>query len=579
MNSMSDPELIAAQHSGLLEPAVEKSPDEYRLEHPQLVSVLTGQNFRPVILHVEQNQPQLRALELIRLSRTADAWTATLDADLQIDSGMVDTLRFDLPANWVGPFEISPAVPWSLETVIGENRRQLVLRPESPFEHSVRLQVSGPLTIAAGQHASAPDVRLLDAIRQSRFLLLPRRLENQQLAWTTRGLVPRQVPDSMASIVSDPSLYRIYQMVGEHCRADLRSIDSSAESPRIRLVDVDWLWNLNGTSHAVAAFDIDPAGATSCELQLPADGNLVQAQLDAVPAQLSPLGDNRWNVWLGDNKLPRHLEVIFVVNHSQLDGKTLLLSAPALVDLPIDRTLWTVWSPAAAGVGTPMENTSVSPLQLQQDRLKSAAASLDTASNLLLDESPDDVARWYVPWQRRFAASRANLVIAKVAGSADAHSTESELNAIDQQQTKLSHKLIGVKQDADAAAELSRITDWLHLATLEERPDHHATLALVTAADRSLAVEYPQWNLGGVPWRSIAAAGIGLLTIGCLFALRLTRLAAWRLRLSPQLLGVSIGLVWWLWLTPAIVGPAIIAISLFSMWQSHSMPAHALIRS
>ena len=178
MKSVSDSELAkalaTAQHSGLLEPAGQKSPDEQSLEHPQLVSVLTGQDFQPVILNVEQNQPQLRALEVIRLSRTADAWTATLDADLQIDSGMVDALRFDLPANWVGPFEILPAVPWSLETVIGENRRQLVLRPESPLEHSVRLQISGPLTIAAGQHASAPDVRLVGAIRQSRFLLLPR---------------------------------------------------------------------------------------------------------------------------------------------------------------------------------------------------------------------------------------------------------------------------------------------------------------------------------------------------------------------------------------------------------------------
>ena len=339
LKSLSDSELAqaltAAQHTGLLESDEERLPDERALEHPQLVSVLTGQDFRPVILNIEQNQPQLRALNVIRLSRTAEAWTATLDADLQIDSGMVDTLRFDLPANWVGPFEISPAMPWSLETVIGENRRQLVLRPESPLEHSVRLQISGPLSITAGQHASAPDVRLVGAIRQSRFLLLPRRLENQQLAWTTRGLVPRSLPESMVTIVAEPSLYRTYQMVGDHCRADLRSIESSAESPQVRLVDIDWLWNINGESRGVAAFDIDPAGATSCELKLPEDGHLVQVQVDSVPAQLALLGENRWNVWLGDNKLPRHLEVIFVVNHSSPDGKGLSLSAPALVDLPV----------------------------------------------------------------------------------------------------------------------------------------------------------------------------------------------------------------------------------------------------
>ena len=195
----------------------------------------------------------------------------------------------------------------------------------------------------------------------------------------------------------------------------------------------------------------------------------------------------------------------------------------------------------------------------------------------MLDESPDDVARWYVPWQRRFAACRADLVVAKANVSADAQSIESKLNAIDQQQTKLAHKLMGVKQNAEAAEESASVTDWLHLAALDERPDHHAIWAMVSGTDSSMQMQYSQSKFGGAHWRLIAAVGVGLLTIGCLFALRFTRLAGWRLRLSPQFLGLSIGLVWWLWLTPAIVGPAIIAISLFSLRQSHGVPIQALI--
>src|SRR5262249_13360050 len=150
-------------------------------------------------------------------------------------------------------------------------------------------------------------------------------------------------------------------------------------------------------SRGVAAFDLDPAGATTCDLQLPADDYLVQVQLDAVPAQLSPVGENRWTVWLGDNKLPRHLEVIFASDrHTQ--ENPLQFAAPSLVDLPVQRTLWSIASPMEAGRGSLASGTSISPLRHLQLRLESAAAAVDAASNLLLDETSDDIARWYVPW-------------------------------------------------------------------------------------------------------------------------------------------------------------------------------------
>jgi len=513
-----------AQHEGLLEPIAENA-DSGRHPEQQMVSVLTGHDFQPATLHIEPNQPQMRALQVATLSRSADAWLATLNLDLQINSGVVDALRFDLPANWIGPFEISPAMPYSVEEITGENRRQLVVRPESTSKDSLQLKISGPLTIASGQRASAPDVRLVGGMRQTRFFLLPRRLENQQLSWETRGLVPRPLPEVIASVVPEPSSYRPYQLVGDHCRAELRSIERGTENAQVRLLDVDWSWDASGKNWGVAAFDLDPAGVTSCELQLPATEFLVQAELDSAPAQLSPRGENRWTVWLGDNKLPRHLEVIFAGDHPDISGNSLTLTAPTLVDLPVERTLWNVRSPNEAGASTPPMGTSISPLRHQQLRLECAAASIDSANSLLLDESTSDLARWYTLWLRRFAACRADLIMAKSAEPADelSQGADAQLKAIDQDQAKLAHKLTGAKESEALLNKPLIVSDWLHLAAFVESPPYRTTQAVLPGDGSPLVVEYARQSVASQQWRYIMATAVGLLTVGLLLALRFTK--------------------------------------------------------
>ena len=116
-----------------------------------------SRDFRPVRLHIDRNESQIQVEQLTTMSRQAAAWNATIDASLSIDRGAADTLRFDLPANWVGPFAVSPAMEHSVEEVPGENRRQLVLRPEMPLSGRIQLQIRGPLTLTAGQTPMAPE--------------------------------------------------------------------------------------------------------------------------------------------------------------------------------------------------------------------------------------------------------------------------------------------------------------------------------------------------------------------------------------------------------------------------------------
>jgi hypothetical protein len=559
--------LAETHRQGLLDPVEKDLPERQDFEHRRLVAILDAdREFQPAVLHIEQNQPQTRVLQVTVLSRNADSWLAKLHVDLKIESGILDELRFDLPANWTGPFEVLPAISSSAEEVIGENRQQLVLRPETPLKGNVRLQISGPLAITAGQRPSAPDVRVVGAIRQTRFFLLPRRLENEQLAWDTRGLVPRTLPEAIADLVTDASTYRAYQLVGERCRADLRSIERSNENAQVRLADVEWSWDGNGDYRGVVGFDVDPAGATSCELQMLATQRLVQAQLDAAPAQLSAVGENQWNVWLGDSKLPRHLEVIFSGNQAETFGGQFRLTAPTVVDMPVERTLWSVWSPNEAGNGTAPAGQGMSSFQHRRLRFENAATSLDAANGLILEESTDDIARWHIPWLRRFAADRTVLTSAE-SSEEEKRDIDSELNAIDQEETKLVRKLNVANHDGEMPNGLVAGASWLHLVQ-HAPPGCRETLAMARGGGGPLVVDYTQQRHPENGWRYVVAAAVGLFSIGLLLALRFTWLGDVRMAHGPQLLGLVTGLIWWLWLSPALVGIGILAISAFYLWKS-----------
>ena len=81
-----------------------------------------------ISVKIAPNQPKLNLIQLTTMNRKADSWTATIDLDCQISDGLLDTMRFNLPPNWIGPFVVSPGIVASIDEVTGENRRQLVLR-------------------------------------------------------------------------------------------------------------------------------------------------------------------------------------------------------------------------------------------------------------------------------------------------------------------------------------------------------------------------------------------------------------------------------------------------------------------
>jgi hypothetical protein len=226
------------------------------------------------------------------------------------------------------------------------------------------------------------------------------------------------------------------------------------------LADTVVWWTNDDHLGGTVTFELEPASATSCELQMPPDCHLVCARLDSALAQLAPIAANRWNVWLGDNKLPRRLELIFeepVADHTR---SNLQISVPAIIGLPVEQTLWTVIGPKRAGSGVLQEGTSISLAVQDRQRLESLLALGTWAASLLANESAEEIANWCVPWIQRIEACRARLLNSswQFPTTADhridsARRPDVDITALDREFAKIQRRLAIEELAARAAAD------------------------------------------------------------------------------------------------------------------------------
>jgi hypothetical protein len=512
----------------------------------------------PPTLRVKRNELEAKANQATTIEkRSADFWKASVDLNLSVEKGLLDVIRFNLPANWVGPFEVTPSIPFSIEGSSIDGSKQLVLRPEHPLSGDFSLKISGPLTIASGQRPSVPDVRLADISRVYRFVLLPRRADQQPLEWDRRSLASRPAPVSMAANLGSPTLFRSYQVTGENFRAQLRSVDQPIQSAQIHLADIAMTLQSDGVCSGVAAIDLKPGDTTSFQIEVPPNFKVVQVKLDGVPAQLAPVGSN-WNITIGNSQVPRHLEIIFTGSQSFASDSEFQLLVPTLQGVPVERTLWTIAGPTEVQLVAVKGGQPVSAAALRDLRLDSMESLADAALLSLANEPTDDRERWYRPWFERYT-------IYKPAGKAPENASKSVDAAA-------SHP-----ENGTLAAE------WLHLVIADAanaklncfKGDEKESQLSLMAHTRSKNDLMPRLLLALLG----TLLAVGLVVGRRHSALTFRSFAAW-----PAVFGALLGLVWWFWLTPGWVGLIFIAGSVlnafFEGWpKAASMRESSILRS
>ena len=385
-------------------------------------------------------------------------------------------------------------------------------------------------------------------------MVLPKQLASQQISWETLGLSLARIPEDFPPIQA--ATHIAYQATSDTFQATLRALERDNAISRVELADIHLGWQLDGRFEAVAAFDVDPGGASHCTLQLPENVHMVNASIEGVPAQATELAPQQWQLAFQSHQLPQHIEVVYSgAVHG--GGTECRFVAPALVGLTVARTLWTVHSPRELGPASDATNGSqASAAGHELARLAAELKLVQVPAEVLGDFLPEELVRWYRPWKARASAAREMLRwhlssnrqgAVESAEAAQARQFDSQFQAVDR-------RLQGTTAGPGyASASTLSANQLLKLSLAGSTTSYRAA----AGAMPSLTVAFLQ-PVSPTPWLRWLSAVVLLVLLGS---------AAYGLRdqpaitCAPWMVVGAIGLVWWLFFAPSALGFFILSLA------------------
>ncbi len=530
-----------------------------RYRHVGIQQRMTGDE--PLILICKPNELLVEATQYTSLRREENAWAADVDVTFLVKKGGLDQLQFEIPAYWNDQLEIEMGAEsrkleldrdYELIPIPGLERRLLVLRPPQAITNEYQVHLRAPRAVASDEQVSVPRVTVLGVNDVTHFVFLPAQFE-----WNAPKLIRTSSEQSSGEQFVR---YQVPKNVVEF-QAELKAVRHEGKAI-VRLADIQVAWRSKGATFGVVEFDIEPGSLRKCTIVLPEQVEIIHATMGGIPASLTSAGSRRWNINLGTDRLPKHIEIVF---RGQLKEPPTVLTrdiyVPWITGVDVEKTLWTIHSPDGRGLGSPTDDaSSVNASQQALQRLEATSSSVDLPKYVRAESSREDIERWYIPWERRWRGDYHQAIrLGRESSNQDlinsAETLDEEIERVaaglDTTSTRLQ---VGDEEAlADQASELIRSTS--HERTF-------ATYASLSRASEQIQVRNRLSTTDDRLQRFAVSLLVVLVATTFWFAERSER-SLWPIR-SPQLIGVLLGLAWWLWLTPSFLGWIIVLVSLAS---------------
>lgn len=497
------------------------------------------------------NRPEVAARLVITLGRKDGVWQAEADCDFRAAKGIIDAIRLETPPEWSGPFELDSETELEIVEVPDQNRRQLVIAPPQAIDKSYRVRVRGALSASAGEQIRAPDIVPLDVVKADRYLIVPTQVQRQQIAWETSGVQEAPLPSGYQSNLESFVSY----VVGDRFRATITDVQAeSGIEASVRLADVHADVSNDGSILGLATFDLEPAGRSECVLALPVGYELVRVTVGNLPAQLDRMKGNRWRFRLGPRQLPQQVQVLFTgtLQPVQWRQQTAIVQSPQLDGIPVESTLWTVRGPSTGDMKLLADDSILDPLSHEKLRLDRTSALIEAAVDAVTDSDSVQISNWYRPWTRRLTASLGRATQWHVVQPGQRDPSDS-LGAYKTKQKEIATRLGVETPEAQSESDYLRITepaDVWRVASSRPMPTRRWAFD-----GKRETIEFRQSrdmeSNSAERWATVTIL-LGV-TVICLFLLPGPLLECC-LRRCPQLLGIPLGIIWWLWLVPSVLG-------------------------
>jgi hypothetical protein len=526
---------------------------------------------------VEPNRPVVPGETLTTVARDGRTWAATFLCDLRVERGELDVLRLPIPANWRGPFEVTPSAQTqvAMRGVAGAAATLSIQLPQSARPGDVvKLQLRSPLALADGELPSAPQIVLLAPGRRQNFLSLPASLDGERAAWTGGGVEPAELPRDLRPASPDPDGAETFRVVADSINVTLRPRPIGASSARVRLAETAVHVGPAGGMFAVTRFIVAPAGLDQCVVKLRAGERLVRATLNGHPALVRSFEERRWRVQLGPSNLPQTLDIVTrSVERVSSSPRLVEMSRPVLEQsdrpIPVDLSLWTLDRMASGGTPRVTGGAMATPAELAATRLDRLASISQSATRRAIETPVVDGLSWFAHWAAGLAAaeraassqqrSRADAGESiRVPQPADDSLSETIASCdawIEQVTEMFAATELAVSQPEPSAA--AALDPWQDSAS-----DSHDRVCFISDGDQDrVLVELMPDGLTAAETRIVALASLAAVALAAIWLIR-TPPALRFAESRPEVVGVVVGLAAWAWLRPSAVGLLVAVVSL-----------------
>ncbi len=517
-------------------------------------------------LQVAENDPRVNGATVTSVRREGDRFLANIDYQVEVAEGILDSLQFEIPAQLVGPFRTEPAAIVTLGTAAATQRRVLTLTPTTPLTGKHAFRIQGRIAPSPGDRLRVPDVQPLAVESLDRFVLLPKQLDSQPVSWETSRLTAAKLPAELLPRGWNPEAVSSYKVHDDGFHAVLKSVDRADAAAVVQLADIHLAWSPTGDWQAAATYDLQPGGATECELQLPPGCELIHATVEHLPASLVELGQGKFRLTLGPQNLPQRVEVLYTTR-PEYSAQQTVLTAPRLGSGEPLQTLWTIYHLPADRVEPLEQRIIVSASDQQLVRLTSASRLVDLSADVLGEHLPEEISRWYGNWRQRYWKDRLTLRRSLIAAGRDPTNSEeaAEARSLDQKMIALDDRLGANNSAAQSASTHDFVQAFVETAGAGLARRHYS----LKATDGAPVVRYQSYARGS-QWRWMSATG--LMIFGCV--------VGWRFRgrelpqFPPVVLATCVAAFWWLFLGTSMWGLlAVVLILLTWLWKRN--PADA----
>jgi hypothetical protein len=323
----------------------------------------------------------------------------------------------------------------------------------------------------------------------------------------------------------------------------------------VQLADYRVQWFDDQQCQGLAAFDIEPAGLTEVTLAFPLGLELVNVAVGTIPVSAEQVSEQHWRVPVGMASVPQRIEVLFHGSIESLDkaSQTIALNGPVIADLPCSETLWTVQGPARFGPGMPvLSHTWSSRVDLATRRLETARKLIDSAPIGISREGSNHAESWRTNRQQWLKQLEADLF--------QATSSEDRSTAVSSRRIVAS-ALTSPRYDISGS--------W----SLPGTSAGPIVCGVLRGTAGRFEIRYPH-----SAWRMYLNSLIAVVILVGLFAILRRGLRIEWLRETlvcyPHFAVAVVGFGWWLWLSPSVVGLAMIvltgALSLRTPWKTRA---------